>query len=84
VTLWQEEREVGNALALAGDAGALAVLLVLDQARGPNDVLGHAFAPLTATVGAGERLAQALRRGREVLGDLGVGAQRLVDLAESL
>ena len=46
---------------------------MLDEAGQAQHVLGHALAPLAAGFRAGERLAQALRRGGQRRGGLGVG-----------
>ena len=83
VALGEREREVGSPGA-ALDLGLLDVVDVLDEPRQAQDVFGHALAPLAACGRADERLAERAGRFAEVLGDLGVGAQGLVDLAELL
>ena len=83
VALGQVEREVGPAGA-ALDLGLLAVVDVLGEPGQAQHVLGHPLAPLAAGLRVGQRLAQHPRRVGERAGDLGVGAQRLVDLAEAL
>ena len=83
VTLREREREVRSPGA-ALDLGLLDVVDVLDEPGQTKDVLGHALAPLATCGRADERLAERARRLAEVLGDLGVRAQGLVDLAELL
>ena len=88
MTLGQVEREVrapGGAVAAgAAQLGLLAVVDVLDEAGEAQHVLGHPLAPLAACLGVGQRLVQRLRRVGQRGGDLGVTAQRGVDLAEAL
>ena len=83
VALGQVEREVGPAGA-AVDLGLLAVVDVLGEPGEAQHVLGHPLAPLAPGLRVGQRLAQHARRVGEGAGDLGVGAQRLVDLPEAL
>ena len=83
VALGQVERVVGPARA-AVDLGLLAVVDVLGEPGEAQHVLGHALAPLAASLRVGQRLAQHARRVGERAGDLGVRAQRLVDLPEAL
>ena len=83
VALRHGERVVGQG-ASALHRRLLLVVDVLDEPGQAEHVLGHALAPLAPGLGVGQRLPQALRAGREGLGDLGLGAQRLVHLAELL
>ena len=83
VALRHGERVVGQG-AGALDRRLLLVVDVLDEAGQAEHVLGHALAPLAAGLRVGQRLPQALRAGREGLGDLGLRPQRLVHLAELL
>ena len=83
MALGQREREVRSPGA-ALDLGLLDVVDVLDEAGETQHVLGHPLAPLAACGRADERLAERARRLAQVLGDLGVGAQGLVDLTELL
>ena len=55
----QQEREVGDP---GLDGVLLAVVDALHEPVETEDVVGHALAPLTARLGARERLSQALRR----------------------
>ena len=83
VALGQLERVVRPAGA-AVDLGLLAVVDVLGEAGQAEHVLGHALAPLATGLRVGEGLAQHPGGVGQGGGDLGVGAQRLVDLAEAL
>ena len=69
----EEEGDVGDGA--AGDARLLAVGDALDHPGVPQDVVGHALAPLAAGLGAGQRLAQ-------VAGGLGQGAGGRLGLLE--
>ena len=88
VALGQLEREVGAAAgALATGAAQLrllAVVDVLDEAGEAQHVLGHPLAPLSPGLGVGQRFLQRLRGAGQRRGDLGVAAQRGIDLAEPL
>ena len=68
----------------AVDLGLLAVVDVLGEPGQAQHVLGHPLAPLAAGLRVGQRLAQHAGRVGQRAGDLGVGAQRLVDLPEAL
>ena len=83
VALGHQERVVRQG-AGALDRGLLLVVDVLEEAGEPEDVLRHPLPPLASRLRVGQHLAQALGAGRERLGDLGLGAQRFVDLAELL
>ena len=88
MTLGQVEREVratGAAVAAgAAQLGLLAIVDVLDEPGEAQDVLGHPLAPLPAGLRVGQRLVQRPGRGGQRGGDLGVAAQRGVDLTEAL
>ena len=81
VALRQRERVVGQG-ARARDGGLLLVVHVLDEARQPQHVLGHALPPLAPRLRAGQGLAEALRGGGQRRGRLGVGRQRRLDAAD--
>ena len=83
VALGQVERVVRPARA-AADLGLLAVVDVLGEPGEAQHVLGHPLAPLAAGLRVRQRLAEHARRVGERAGDLGVRAQRLVDLPEAL
>ena len=68
----------------AAQLGLLAVVDVLDEAGESQHVLGHPLAPLPARLGVGQRLVQGPCGVGQGRGDLGVTAQRGVDLAEPL
>ena len=72
VTLGEQKREVGDALLGTSHCSAFEVLLVLNETSRTNDVFGHALAPLTAVVGAGQCFAKALRCAGEPSRDLDV------------
>ncbi len=87
VTLGQVEREVRAARTVASGAAQLrllAVVDVLDEAGEAQHVLGHPLAPLATGLRVGQRLLQRSRGVAQRRGDLGVRAQRGVDLSEAL
>ena len=67
----QQEREVGDGARRRGRL--LAVADALDQAGGPQHVVGHALAPLAPRRGVGQRLAQRLGG----VGQAGAGRRHL-------
>ena len=81
VALGEQERVVGNAGAVV-DRDLLLVVDVLDEAGEPEDIFGHAFAPLPTGLRAGERLTQSLRGGRQRLCGFGVRPQLGLNGAE--
>ena len=82
LALRQLERVVGQPRATL-EPGLLAVVDVLDEPGHAQHVFGHALAPLTARLGAGQGFAQAVGRAGERLCRFGVRRQRSVDLAEA-
>jgi hypothetical protein len=75
VSLRKQEREVGDAVPFTHHSGALVVVDTFVEAGKTQHVFRHALAPLAASVGAGQRFAQAVGGGRQHLGDLGVHLQ---------